>query len=60
MQRLGFAAILVFLYSEPLVQCILFTLLNVLMMLYIGCAKPFSPFWERLSVIYDEVVLVLF
>ena len=60
MQRIGFAAILVFLYSEPLIQCILFTLLNVFMMLYVGCVKPFSPCWERLSVIYDEVVLVLF
>ena len=30
------------------------------MILYIGCAKPFGPFWERISVIYDEVVLMIF
>ena len=60
MQRLAFAAILVFLYSSPLTQCIIFGFLNLLMILYIGCAKPFGPFWERISVIYDEVVLMIF
>ena len=55
-----FAGVLVFLYEWPKATLALLIALHVLIILYMGCYKPFASFSERASLMVDEMVIVCF
>ena len=59
-QRIIFGGILVLLYTQPFTQLILFMILHIAMILYIGCAKSFADFGQRTSMILDEASILIF
>ena len=59
-QRMIFSGAIVIFYEMPTVAIIVLMLIHFLMIIYMGCLKPFASFEERASLMIDEAVIVLF
>lgn len=59
LQRLTFAAAIVFVYSYPLIQCAIVALGNLTMLYYLVMVRPYKEESQQTSNVVDEIVLFI-
>ena len=56
---MSFAAIIVFVYSYPLIQCIMAAMVNAAMVFYLVTVRPYKEESQQTANVVDEIILFI-
>ena len=57
LQRLGISAIIVFSYEWPIAQIVSILMIEILMVIYLICLKPYKRTFQKMTSPIDEIAL---